>query len=151
MMRTALAALAVLATLAIPGGRPASATPADCDGGGVDFYRRVYGVNFYGRTLELRNGVSNNRSFAMISAGAQPGDLVWIDRSLREMRRANYQNGIPSDQQVRADGGGWKQCGPFTVSQSAGRVQNWQYAARACMRPSDGRDSRCHYWFIDEG
>jgi hypothetical protein len=156
-LSSAFVALVAAATvLAVP--TAAHASPSDCDVYTWDVFARVgSGASFsaYGRSVELRNGRAFNHSLARIQTGGQNGDRVWIDRSRGVITRAESASKYPSTATVVRYGGGWKQCGPFTFTQSpgivrsSGQVDNWHHAARACFRPVDGRRSVCGFWYID--
>jgi hypothetical protein len=85
------------------------------------------------RTVMVRlvNGRIFDESFAAISAGYRPGDLVWVDRSF--------------------DGGRtWSTCGPFDAptSNEQSNLGNWM---RACMatKLNGVAQGFCSKWYYD--
>ncbi|MEV4749984.1 hypothetical protein ACFQVD_34620 [Streptosporangium amethystogenes subsp. fukuiense] len=130
----------------------ASATPSECDQSGIpDYYQVVIGAspNLGDRTLQLWNGGGFNYSYARLSPHYS-GEQVWVDRSLSGMPSSLPM--YPTTEQVNANGG-WKQCGPFSSSESS-LVMNWNtsqqrhYAVRACARTAI-LGSFCGNWYID--
>ncbi|MER5627085.1 hypothetical protein ABT061_39290 [Streptosporangium sp. NPDC002544] len=151
--RRALLAVVIGAAFTVAGPiSAASATPSECDQSGIpDYYQVVGGADVYvagGRFLQLWNGGAFNYSYARLSP-RQSGEQVWIDRSLQGMPSSLPM--YPTTEQVNANGG-WKQCGPFSSSESS-LVMNWNtsqqrhYAVRACARIALG--SICGNWYID--
>ena len=146
---TTLAAGSLLIWCAIT--TPASAGVNQCDAGprpGV--WRDIGGKSTFwsqGRRVALRNESWRDvYSMAVITNGWQPGDRVWIDRSIRRLPRPYVH---PTDAQVRrAVGGGWKQCGPF--HRFTNTVLSNGYAVRACVRPARGY-IKCGWWNVDRG
>lgn len=150
----ASAALVVTtALMGIPAG-PANATEADCDSTAFDSFQNINSATIfaYGRTVHLLNGYSSQHSYARIYGGYQPGDLVWVDRSINPM-----PSSVPtyfSDDSYVTSRGGWKQCGPFNDRITL-QVTNWDmatqehFAVRACFRPKDGQPSVCGSWYVD--
>ncbi|MEU4227708.1 hypothetical protein AB0F17_25745 [Nonomuraea sp. NPDC026600] len=130
----------------------ASATPSECDQSGIpDYYQVVVGSSpdLGDRRLQLWNGGAFNYSYARLSP-RYSGEQVWVDRSLQGMPSSLPM--YPTTEQVNANGG-WKQCGPFSSSESS-LVLNWNtsqqrhYAARACARTAI-LGSFCGNWYID--
>ncbi len=138
-----------------------SASSASCDATAVGVWGTSGSFEYKGRDVKLlTEKVTDKVAFAQARDVAE-GDKLWIDRSTNTFKMGSSP-GHPSTSEVR-DNGGWKQCGPFTVSWFDANVMDAKVtdgvslktsstksrAVRPCIDPAGTAKSKCGKWYVD--